>query len=217
MPLSWQPLYDSMPPVQKLAFNAARYDAVDEKRVQAALLSMRQKSYNDELTIQAQNAGCHGVTGKAGAVILEQLDAQGKLDAASIANTFNYFLSIEITRAGERQPGASLEYYARTIANWMPSYWNYKDPVIVTTTDGSARAKAQQDFYIHNAAVKGVAKLEPRSAACPVCAGWSARGMVPLRVAMNNPPPYHVNCPHLWDTRPDTLPREACPLLWMGE
>ena len=24
------------------------------------------------------------------------------------------------------------------------------------------------------------------------------------------------NCPHLWDTRPDTLPREQCQLLWMG-
>ena len=217
MPLNWQVLVSAMTNVQKLVHLSARYDEVDEARITAGLLGMRRQAYNDELTIQAQNSGCHGLTGRAGATVIEALEAQSKRDAASIANTYNYFLALEIVRAGERQPGGNMEYYARAVAAWMPTYWAYKDSQIVTATDGSARAKAQQDFYIHNENVKGVAKLEPRSAVCPVCVGWIARGLVPLRVAMNNPPPYHVNCPHIFDTRPDTLPREACPLLWMGE
>jgi len=47
--------------------------------------------------------------------------------------------------------------------------------------------------------------------------GWINRGDVPLRVATNNPPPYHLRCPHYWVTRHDKVAPEDCPLLWMGE
>ena len=83
-------------------------------------------------------------------------------------------------------------------------------------TDNSARAMAQQDFYQHNGQM-GSAKLEPRTAVCPICQGWIARGIVPLRVALNNPPPYHPNCPHIFDIRPNKVASEDCPNLWMGE
>jgi hypothetical protein len=99
----------------------------------------------------------------------------------------------------------------------MPTYWAWKDLQIAQYTDQTARAMAQQDFYRFNGGMLGMAKLEPRPAVCPVCQGWIARGLVPLRVALNAPPPYHVNCPHFWDIRPNKVTREECPLLWMGE
>ena len=63
----------------------------------------------------------------------------------------------------------------------------------------------------------GYAVLEPRTAVCPVCQGWIERGEVPLRVAMNHPPPYHFRCPHLFVTYPELVAQDDCPLLWMGE
>ena len=124
-------------------------------------------------------------------------------DAASIANTYNYFLAVAIIRAGETNPRGNRYYYAKAVGQWDVSYWQYKTPQITEYTDNSARARAQQDFYAINGQT-GTAKLEPRSAVCPVCEGWIKRGLVPARVALNNPPPYHVNCPHVWDMRPDT-------------
>jgi hypothetical protein len=60
-------------------------------------------------------------------------------------------------------------------------------------TVGTARAMAQQDFYMFND-VEGFAVLLPRLAKCPICQGWVNRGKVPLAEAQLNPPPYHVRC-----------------------
>ena len=218
MPLDWPSVVATMTNVQKLVHLAARYDSVDEERIRSDLLSMRRKAYNDELSIQARRVGCPGMTGRlSNGDVLSTLNDVSKTDAASIANTYNYFLALEIVRARQRNIYGNRYYYAKAIREWQPTYWAYKDPQIAETTDGTARAMAQQDFYKFNGSALGTAKLEPRTAVCPVCAGWIARGVVPLRVAMNNPPPYHPNCPHAWDIRPNKVTKDDCPLLWMGE
>lgn len=218
MSLDWQAVVGTMTNVQKLVHLAARYDSVDEERIRAELLAMRRRSYNDELSIQAARVGCDGRRGNLGnGDILNGLNEESKRDAESIANTYNYFLALEIVRAGQENPKANRYYYAAKIGEWSPTYWAYKDDVITTTTDKGARSLAQQDFYNYNGGAIGTAKLEPRSAVCPVCAGWIARGVVPLRVALSAPPPYHINCPHTWDIRPEKVAKEECPLLWMGE
>jgi hypothetical protein len=199
-------------------FLAARRDSVDAERVRADLLSMRRKAYNDELGIQAAHVGCPGAVGRLGnGAILSQLNADSERDAASIINTYNYFLGLEIIRVYEVNPRGNRYYYAKAIREWQPTYWQHKDPLITVTTENSARAMALQDFYRLNGGALGTAKLEPRSAVCPVCLGWIARGIVPLRVALNDPPPYHPNCPHRFDTRPDKVAKDECPNLWMGE
>jgi len=215
--LDWRSLVDGMSDVQKLVHLAARYDDVDMERIRTELLSMRRRAYNDELGIQAQHVGCAGRVGRLGnGDILSRLNDDSKRDALSIANTYNYFLAVEIIRAGQANPRGNRFYYARAVRDWTPTYWQHKDPVIVTTTDKTARAAALQDFYRYNASSLGTAKLEPRTAVCPVCLGWIARGIVPLRVALNNPGPWHPGCPHVWDTRPDKVAKDECPNLWMG-
>ena len=72
-------------------------------------------------------------------------------------------------------------------------------------------------LYKQNGDLMGTARLEPRTAVCPVCQGWIARGSVPVRVALNNPSPFHPSCPHSWDITPKRVAKSECSLLWMGE
>ena len=120
-------------------------------------------------------------------------------------------------RARQDNPRGNRNYYAKRYREWTPTYWNWKDTQVVGMTDGTARAQAQQDFYQFNGGILGTAKLEPRTAVCPVCQGWIDRGIVPLRVALNNPPPYHPNCEHTFSITADKVTPEDCKILWMGE
>jgi len=210
-------LRDQMSWVQQLTFLASRWDSVDTEQTRTRLLGMRRKSYNDELGIQAQHVGCPGQAGRlANGNILSQLNDDSERDAASITNTYNYYLGIEILRAGAANPRGNRTYYAKAIADWQPTYWVHKDPQIEITTEKSARSLAMEDFYRYNGGAMGTAKLEPRSAVCPVCLGWIARGVVALRVALANPANFHIGCPHYWFTRPDKVAKEECVNLWMG-
>ena len=217
MPLDPLSLIQQMTWTQQVIFMVARYDSVDEERIRADLLSMRRKAYNDELTIQAQHVGRPGQVGRLGnGTILSALNDDSERDAKSIANTYNYFLGLGIILAGRLARRGNRTYYAKAIRDWQPTYWAWKDPIITVTTDKSARAMALEDFYRFNASAMGMAKLEPRSAVCPVCAGWIARGVVPLHVALANPSGWHIGCPHYWDTRPKKVTRKKCVDLWMG-
>jgi len=218
MSLDWRPLTASMTRVQALVHLAARYDSVDEERIRADLLSIRRKAYNDELEIQAGKVGCLGLRGRlSNGNILSALNDVSKADAVSIANTYNYYLALEIIRARQANIYGNRYYYAKWIREWQPTYWAWKDRQILTTTVATARKMALQDFYTYNGGIMGTAKLEPRTAVCPICQGWIARGVVALRVALNFPPPYHISCPHFFTVRAKHVTKEDCELLWMGE
>ena len=193
--LDWRGLVAGMSSVQKLVHLAARQDPYDEEAWRVELLRARRRAYEDELTIQARNSGCPGRRGRLGNnEILSGLNDESKADSVSIANTFNYYLANAIIRIRQETPTANRYIYAKRLREWEPGYWGWKRPQIDEWTNSTARTKAQQDFFKYNGAGMGSARLEPRTAVCPVCKGWVARGLVPLRVAMNEPPPYHPNC-----------------------
>jgi hypothetical protein len=217
MTLDYRVLIEQMSTVQRLVHLAARFDSVDEERIRADLLGVRRKAYNDELTLQASKVGCPGLVGRLGnGDILSALNDLGKRDAASIVNTYNYYLALEIIRAGQANPRGNRYYYAAKVTAWHPTYWIPKEEQITQFADMSARAMAQQDFYQYNGGIMGSAKLEPRKAVCPVCQGWIDRGAIPLRTALQYPPPYHPSCPHYFQITAKHIAKEDCPLLWMG-
>ena len=226
MPLDPQSIVNTMTPVQRLVYEAVNYDTVDVRRLEAELFDIRRRAFNDELEIQAAKVHCPNRRANlTNPDILNRLDLASTLDAESVANTYNYFIALQIIRIGEENPNASRGYYAERVAKWDTSYWLYKDAVVAMYADQSARAMAQQEFYARNRGplvvagmLGGAAKMEPRTAVCPICQGWINRGIVPLFTALNNPPPYHQNCPHGWDLRPGIIiAASTCALLWMGE
>lgn len=215
---NWQAVVDGLSNVQKLVHLAARMDMIDVERLRADLLRIRRRAYEDELTIQATRVGCPGRRGALGNnPSLTALSEASRQDAESIVNTYNYDLAAQIRAIGQDTPTANRHVYAKRLREWDEKRAAWKAKQIAQYAENSARAQAQRDFYRFNAAVLGVAVMAPTSAACPVCAGWVARGEVPLRVALNHPPPYHPNCPHVWVTKPERVARDQCPMLWMGE
>ena len=217
MPYDWQAAVDALTDVQKLVHLAARCDLVDVETWRTEILKLRRQAYNDELSIQARHVGCPGARGQLGnGDILSRLNELSRQDAESICGTYNYFLAHAIAAIGAATPTANRHVYAYRLRPWMDSYWQGKRPQVQEYSDRSARREAQQDFYEYNAGRLGTAKLTPETAVCPICAGWLARGLVPLRVALNDPPPYHVTCPHIWDTRPDKVTPDECKTLWLG-
>jgi hypothetical protein len=214
----WQPLVDSLTNVQKLVHLAMRYDVVDQERIRGELLRVRRLAYEDELNIQAANVGCAGRKARLGnGSILSTLNDMSERDAISIVNTYNYDLAIAIRNIFTEVPTANRYTYAARLRDWEAARSKWKTPQIEQFTESSARSLAQADFFRQNGELMGVARLEPRSAVCPICQGWISRGAVPVRIALNNPSPFHINCPHAWHITPKRVPRSECPLLWMGE
>jgi len=217
MPRDPSLIVQELPDVGKLVHLAMRQDPYDVERIKGELLRERRRYYEAELTAQAQRIGCRGQVGRLGNnAILSELNDISQRDAASIANTYNYDLAVAIRYIRAEVPTANRYVYAKRLGEWEQKRADWKNEQIAQYTENSARAKAQQDFYQNNTAF-GVAVLMPTVAVCPVCQGWVSRGEVPLNIAQNNPPPYHVNCPHGWQITYDKIARDQCRYLWMGK
>ena len=174
-------------------------------------------AYEEELTIQAARVGCASRRGQLrNGPLLTALNDKAKEDASSIVNTYNYDLALFIMNVGREAPSANRFTYAKRYRDWSASRSSWKNQQVNLMSMTWARTKAQQDFMDQNGRM-GTARLWPRDAVCPICQGWIARGTVPTNVALNNPPPYHVACPHVWSISSGTIPRDQCPDLWMGE
>lgn len=217
MPLNWRVVVDQMADVQKLVHLVMRQTDYDEDRIRGELTRQRRRAYEDEISKQARLVGCGQMRGRlTTGQALTELNEMSIRDAQSIVNTYNYDLSTAIQNIKAESPTANRNTYARRLHDWEAKRASWKKGQISQNTEGTARSLAQQDFYRMNG-LQGYAVLQPRKAVCPICQGWIDRGEVPLRVAENNPPPYHPNCPHIWQVYPDKVPPEECPLLWVGE
>jgi hypothetical protein len=206
-----------MTDVQKLVHLMMRMVDSDRDTMRAELQKQRIRAYEDELTIQAGRVGCGGRRGRlVNGPALSDLNDMSITDAASIVNTYNYDLAAAILAIASDTPTANRNTYVKRLGAWEAKRREWKRGQIAQFTENSARSQAQQDFYRLNN-IGGVAELQPESAECPVCQGWVQRGEVPLRVAENNPPPYHQNCPHSWACNPDKVAKDECRDLWMGE
>ena len=216
MPRNWQAVVDDLPDVGRLVHLSMRQDPYDVDRIRGELLRQRRRYYDAELTDQARRVGCPGQVGRLGnGAILSELNEMSKRDATSIVNTYNADLAGAIRYIKAETPTANRYVYAKRLGAWEQKRASWKDTQIAQYTKGSARAKAQQDFRQNNNTF-GVAVLEPTRAVCPVCQGWVARGIVPLNIALNNPGPWHPNCPHSWSVRPEKVSPDQCRYLWMG-
>lgn len=216
MAREWTTIVNDMSPVQKLVHLAMRYTAEDSERIRAELVRARKRAYEDELTMQAARVGCPGRRGSLqGGQSLTQLNDMSKADAESIMSSYNYDLAGAVSNIAAETPSANRNTYAKRLDAWDNKRNGWKISQIAQYAEGSARSLAQQDFYRLNS-IQGMAELRPVSAVCPVCKGWVARGKVKMEVALNNPPPYHPNCPHLFRTDPGRVPPDECRLLWMG-
>jgi hypothetical protein len=194
-----------------------RFTLEDEERIRGELLRARRRAYEDELTIQARRVGCATRRGRLGNnATLTALNEQSRLDAVSIANTYNYDLAIAIQHIRTETPTANRHVYARRLSDWEAKRNRWKSKQIAEWTEGTARAAAQQDFHKYNKLL-GTALLAPTRAVCPICQGWIRRGEVAIQVALNNPPPYHRRCPHVWNLMPGKVAADECSSLWMGE
>jgi hypothetical protein len=215
--LDWQAKVDGFSDVMKLVHLAMRRDPIDRDAVKADLLRMGRRAYESELMAQARRAGCPGPSAQlSNGPILSELNEVYEEHADSIVNTYNYDLTAQIQQIRQDVPRANRFTYANRLQRWDETRKDLKKPVIGQMTESVARTLAQQHFYQYNG-YGGTAELQPKTAVCPVCQGWIDRGIVPLKVAENHPPPYHIRCPHSWYTTPDQRTPEECRLLWMGE
>jgi len=216
MPRNWQAMVEEMSDVMKLVHLAMRQDTYDEDRIRGELLRERRRYYEAELTAQAQRIGCRGQVGRlSSGAVLSELNDISQRDATSIVNTYNVDLAAAIRYIRAEVPTANRYVYAKRLGEWEQKRAGWKNDQIAQYTENSARAKAQQDFYQNNTSF-GSAELLPRRAVCPVCVGWVSRGVVPLNVSINNPPPYHPNCPHGWSITYERITPDQCQYLWMG-
>lgn len=216
MPRDWRAAIGGFSRVMKLVHLAARYDQVVEAEYQTFILREARKAYENELTIQASRMGCARQGRLTNPDILSTMREEAKADAASIVNTYNYDLAVGIAAIRQANPRSNRHVYAFRLRKWHDARERWKHVQISLMTENKARRRAQQDFVMRNRA-EGFAILRPTTAVCPVCQGWINRGRVPLKVAMKNPAPYHVGCPHIWEIESTVASRRKCEDLWLGQ
>lgn len=217
MPRDWEQKVTELSNVGILTHLAMRLDTVDQDRLRVQLLAQRKRIYEDELSIQAERAGCGARRARLGNnASLTLLSEASERDAESIIATYNYDLTIAIQAIRTEVPRANRFTYAKRLREWEMARNRWKLPQIAEYTEASARTQAQKDFISFNDA-QGEAKLIPEEAAEPVCQGIIRRGWMPMATAMGFTVPVHVNCPHIWQTRYKRLSKSECGELWLGQ
>lgn len=213
----WQPVVDDMTNVQKLVHLAMRRGADDVEEIRAQLLEARRRSYVDEITILAKRAGCAGQSGRlTRGETLTDFSNDSEEDGESIVNTYNFDMAHAILNIAKDVPTANRATYVSRLTIWEADRAGWKANQIMLNTDGLARQRAILDFRQFND-IDGVAILKPDGAKEEICQGWQKRGEVPLAEAIRNAPPYHISCPHYWETILGKISREECQDLWVGE
>lgn len=207
---------ESLSNVGRLVHLSARYDQQKEESVQRTLATVQQTAFEDEISIQLRRLGCADDKGvlKDGLEI-NRISAGTALDAASITNTYNFDLSKQIAKIRRDAPRANRHVYAFRLRAWDVQRAVWKSTQIADWATGEARRRALKKFVQKNN-LGGFATLVPRTAAEEICQGWINRGKVPLEVAVNNAPPYHMGCPHNWQTFPAISKIRPCEELWKG-
>jgi len=202
--------------VGKLVHLAMRFDSYDEDRIKSELTKSRRRAYERELTNQARRAGCSSRSGRVSVgPELSELNRMSGEDAKSIVTTYNKDLAAAIRNIRAETPTANRNVYVKRLMVWEDKRSKWKASQIAQNTEATARRNAQRDFVKWNN-MQGKAILRPTTAVCPVCRGWIRRGLVPLDVAQNKPPPYHINCPHYWENRYEKFDGQ-CSDMWMGD
>ena len=217
MPLDWRARVDELTDVQRLVHLAARLDSVSVEEWRGNLLGQMRRCYEAELTAMAARVGCPGRQARLNnGPILSELNDQAAEWAAGICNTYNYDLAAALHNIGVETPRANRNTYVKRLQAWDQQREKTKSVDIAAYTEGWTRSKAQADFRAMNGTM-GTARLVPTEAVCPVCLGLVARGEIPLREALKNPPPFHPRCPHNYEMTLEQVARDDCPLLWLGE
>lgn len=208
-----KPTIDDLSNVQRLVHLGMRADSVYVDAIRADLTRARLRAYNDEIGIQARRAGCSGQGTLTSGPVLTELDSLSKEDAAAYARQYNDDLTKAIIKIGTDTPRANRNVYAAKLTAWEGERSQSKASLLAQWTENTARILAQEHF-VKNNNLDGFAHLEPTEASCDVCQGWVNRGIVPLKVALNNPGVWHYGCPHLWVTEPEKV--DDCTELWTG-
>ena len=217
MPRDPSTLVAKLSEVQRIVYDWGRRGEAQVAAESNELQRTRIVAFNSEIGNQNYAAGCFARGGHlTNSDIIARLKRDSDKEAQGIINTFNYDLAAAILRIGAEHPSLNRNQYGSYLQEWFSQRESWKDAQIAQYTDSDARAMAQTEYYRRNWRLMGTAKLQPKRAVCPVCQGWIERGEVKMEVAINNPPPYHPRCPHIWDVNPKKVAPGECAQLWNG-
>ena len=217
MPRNWQDLVSGLSDVNKLVHLSMRQDSADTENIRSSLVKARRREYESELNSLAKSAGCSRSAMVSEGETLNEINDLSKQQADSMVNTYNYDLGIALIAIRTETPTANRHTYARRLAEWDKNRAVWKNAQVATDTVLNSKSLAQRDFMRFNTNVESTATLAgPNPAAEPICQGWLDRGKVPAQTAINNPSPFHANCPHPWEFTPKKLDKGECDSLWMG-
>ncbi len=217
---NWQTIVrgDDFSNVMRLVHLAARMTDENVENLKAQLLRTRRRSFETELDRLSKTVGCDRKSIVDSGPELSAMSDLSATDAQSIVDTYNRDLALAVIVTRAETPRANRNTYASRLTKWDKNRSSWKDRQVAMQSVLDARSLAQKSFHELNPGLEGSAILiGPDPAREPICQGWLNRGRVDIQVAINNPSPFHLNCPHTWEiTHTSKLNKDECRDLWMG-
>lgn len=170
----------------------------DQRELAARLEAQMKRAYRETMTDQARRIGYPRTRGNdPSGEDLRNIREQARIDAQSIAQTWNQDVRREIYRLYLANSRGNRNYYYSNLERWAADRARWKDAQIAIMTDGYAANLAKSSFVKNNglSAQWRMTGPAPKEA---VCAELMAMGTVEQEVVDANPAPVHINCPHIW-------------------
>lgn len=197
------------------------HDDARTAKTASTIQKLYQRTFVSELSTMLSRFGCgHRAPYLTDTLLIKSIEDFAATSAESITNTYNFALARRLLSLDASKVTKTIV----ELRSWRKKRLIWKKKQIDQWTIGTAKKVAAKEFVERNKFLldfsKAEARLFPRKAKEPICMGWSKRGWFPMLEAIDNAPPYHLNCPHYFKYRGvkmDAVSRlKVCPRLWIG-
>jgi hypothetical protein len=187
----------------------------EEKQLAADLLDQSKQAWYTAIGEKAREYGYRGPVRYPSLGDLEYLKNLCRLDAQSIAATWNRDVARQLQKLYAANPRGNRYYYAKHMEAWVTQRSSWKSRQIATQTEQAARTYAIERFLQENGLRGGMYLFDGPPPVCGDCVQLYGMGPVDQRFVDRHRCPRHIGCTHEWrELRGPTAPPPAD--LWVG-
>ncbi len=188
----------------------------DTAALEAELYDQLRLSYLERLRQLAVQHGVQNPLVTLGAAEEAELREKARVDAQSIADTYNRELRSQVEAIYNRNPLAGRDEYIRVLNSWGRGRVEFKSIQIAMYTILWSANYGFDLFVTRNNLQYQLFRAVGATPVCPDCMRIVAAGIVNFNYTQENPLPYHLQCSHEWSTVNASDLSSRGSIIWLG-